>query len=84
MWNLSKKEIQDWQELKEREFEDQENINPHLTSKAWLQKYIFTNQHEIFFASFPIEMYEWISRLTKRNTYFKGGEPSVWTPELIQ
>lgn len=34
MWHLSKKEIQDWLESKEKEFEDQDNINPHLKIKA--------------------------------------------------
>ena len=43
MWNLSKKEIQDWIELKEWEFVKQENGKPRLASKAWLQKYIFSN-----------------------------------------
>lgn len=52
MWYPSKKELQGWIDLKEREFVDQEHINPLLTSEAWLEKYIFTHQYEIFFTSF--------------------------------
>lgn len=84
MWYPSKKEVQDWIDLKEREFIDLENINPCLTFEALLQKYIFTDQYEIFFASFPIKLYEWISRLIERKNCFKNQESNVWTPKLIQ
>lgn len=83
-WYLSKKDIQDWIDFKEREFVDQKEKNPHLTSKSWLQMYIFTYQYDIFFASFPIELYDWILRLTERKSCFKGEEPMVWILELIQ
>jgi len=62
----------------------QENINPSLTSKSWLQKYTLMDQYQIFFASFLIELKKWISRLTERKTYFKGGEHTMWTPKLIK
>lgn len=83
-WHPLKKEIKDWITLKEKEYSKQQNRNPHWTSKVWLYKYIYTDQHEIFYASFPSELYEWISRLVERKNCFKGDEPTVWTPELIQ
>ena len=40
--------------------------------------------HEYFFNEFPIILYEWIARLTYKKTNFQGGEPTSWTPKLIQ
>lgn len=68
---------------KRREFSNQKNRNPRMSSKRLLEKYIFEDQYEIFFGSFHVELYEWISRLTKGKNYFKG-EPKEWTPKLIQ
>jgi hypothetical protein len=36
--------------------------------------------HEIFWASFPDELHEWISRLAEKKTYFQEGVPTEWTP----
>jgi len=83
MWNFSKKEIQEWVEEKEHKFANQENRNPWLSFKRWLEKYIFKDKYDIFFGSFHVELYEWISRLTKRKNCFKRGEPKEWTPKLI-
>lgn len=75
MWHLSKKEIQDWVEEKEQEFAEKENRNPRLSTRRWLEKYIFNqDQYEIFFGSFHVELYEWISRLNERRNNFKGDE----------
>ena len=60
-WYPTKKEIQDWLETKETEFAEKENINPRLSIEAWLDKYIFTDEHEVFFASLPSELHEWLS-----------------------
>ena len=84
MWHSSKNEIQDWVEQKEREFSDQENRSPCMSSKNWLQKYIFKDQYENFLSSFYVELYEWISMLTERNDCFKGDEPKESNPKLIQ
>lgn len=84
MWNPSKKEIQEWVEQKEWEFAEEENRSPCLSTERWLEKYIFKDQYEIFFGSFHVELYEWISRLNERNNYFKGDEPKECIAELIQ
>lgn len=68
-WHPSKKEIQGWVEQKEQEFADRENINPKMSSKKWLQQYIFEYQYKIFFGSFPMDLYEWNSRLMERELF---------------
>lgn len=69
-WNPSKEEIQQWVELKEKEFAERENRNPRLSVKDWLQRYLFTDLHESFFATFPSELYAWLSRLARNNVTF--------------
>lgn len=62
----------------------EKNRNPCLSTKRWLEKYIFEDQYKIFFGSFHVKLYEWVSRLKKRNDCFKGDEPKEWNLELIQ
>ena len=50
----------------------------------WLERYIHDSPHEYFFCKFPIILYEWLSRFTYKKINFQGGEPTSWTPELIQ
>ena len=52
-WHPSKEEIESWVKAKEKEFAEKENINPRLSTEDWLQRYLFTNLHENFFATFP-------------------------------
>lgn len=40
--------------------------------------------HEIFFASFPTELYEWIAKLVDSQGRWKLDGPIVWTPELVR
>ena len=48
-WFPSKTEIQKWIEDQERDFAEAQNKNPKLSTEDWLQIYIFTDIHEIFF-----------------------------------
>ena len=50
-------EIEAWFETKAKEFTKIENRNPNRGSEAWLQKYIYTDVHEVFFATFPSELH---------------------------
>ena len=59
------------------------NKSPRLSTEDWLQKHIFTDLHEIFFATYANELYDWLSKLTDKNI-FKNKRNIVWTPELIQ
>ena len=52
VWHPSKEEIKNWIESKEKEFVEQENRNLRLSAEDWLQRYVFTDLHEIFFATF--------------------------------
>ena len=83
-WNPSKEEIQQWVESKQKEFAERENRNPRLSVEDWLQRYIFTNLHESFFAMFPSELYAWLSRLAENATFSQRLRPTEWTPEAIQ
>ena len=83
-WNPSKEEIQKWVETKEKEFAKIENINPRLSVKDWLQRYIFANLHESFFATFPGELHAWLSRLGDNETFSRRVRPTEWTPKEIQ
>lgn len=40
--------------------------------------------HKIFFASFPTELYEWITKLVDSQGRWKIDGPIVWTPKLVQ
>ena len=52
--------------------------------EKWLVRYIHDVPHEYFFCDFPIILYEWFAWFTYKNTNFQGGEPTSWTPKLIQ
>ena len=83
-WNPSKEEIENWVEAKEREFVEQENINPRISAKDWLQRYIFSDIHEVFFATFFTVLHAWLSRLAEYETFSRSDIPAEWTLELIQ
>ena len=49
-----------------------------------MDRYLYTKIHEIFFLSFPIELYEWITKLADRQGRWKLDGPIVWTLELVR
>jgi hypothetical protein len=55
---------------KEHEFSRSQNKNPQISSEQWLQRYVFTYLHEIFFVDFPNVLTEWIQRLAEKNGTF--------------
>ena len=55
-----------------------------MSTKKWLQKYIFIDQHEIFFSAFANKSHEWLSRLAENQTDFKHEERTTWNPEFIK
>ena len=63
LWHPELSEIEAWFETKTKEFTERENIDPNCDSEAWLHKYIYTNIHEVFFATFPSELHSWLERL---------------------
>jgi hypothetical protein len=62
-WNPTKAEIESWLRTKELEFAQKDNINPRIKPHKYLEKYVFTNLHEVFFCDFPHLLQEWILRL---------------------
>ena len=65
------------------EFATQENRNPPLSKEEWLDYYLYMEIHEIFFASFPTELYEWIRKLANSQGRWKLDGPIVGTPKLM-
>jgi len=80
-WNLTKKEIEQWLDRKIHRFAAQENKNPRLSKEERLDYYLYTKIHEIFFASFPSELYEWIAKLADSQGRCRLDKAIVWTPE---
>ena len=70
--------------MKIYEFVAQENRNPRVLKEDWLEQYLYTEIHEIFFASFPSELYEWIAKLVESQGRCRLDKPIVWTPELVR
>jgi hypothetical protein len=62
-WNPMKEEIEGWLRTKELEFSQKDNRNPRITPHKYLDKYVFTDLHEVFFCDFPHLLQEWILRL---------------------
>ena len=83
-WHPLKEEIENWVEVKEKEFSEKENQNPRLSIEDWIQRYIFTDLHDIFLATFPSKWHAWLSRLVESKTSTHSDRPAEWTPELIQ
>ena len=67
---------------KEKEFVEQENKSPRLSTEDWLQKHIYIDLHTIFFATYGNELYDWLSKLMDKHI-FKKKINIVWIPELI-
>ncbi len=82
-WKPTKKEIEGWLDRRIHEYVTQENRNPQLTKEEWLHCYLYTEIHKIFFASFPNELYEWITKLVDSQGRWKVDNSIVWTPELV-
>jgi len=83
-WNPTKKGIEDWLDRKIQKFAVQENRNLILSNEEWLDCYLYTYIHEIFFTSFPTELYEWITKLANSQGRCKLDIPIVWTPKLVR
>jgi hypothetical protein len=48
-----REEIEGWLRTKDLEFAQKDNRNPRITPCGYLDKYVFTDLHEIFFCEFP-------------------------------
>jgi hypothetical protein len=62
-WNPIKVEIERWLKMKEIKFAQKDKEKPKLTSCKYLEKYVFSDLHEVFFYEFPHLLQEWLLRL---------------------
>jgi hypothetical protein len=71
-------------ERKKRDFSEQENINPHMSDKQWMQMYVYTDLHEIFFDELPIILTKWIEILVEKTGRYRSITPRNWIPKLVR
>ena len=83
-WRPTAKEIDDWIHDTYLKFAEQENKDPRRSSDDFLQRYVFYDIYEIFFAGIHVELHEWLSRLTESKTNFKENQSPDWTLERIK
>jgi hypothetical protein len=81
-WNPMKVEIESWLKTKELEFAQKDNRNPKLTPHKYLDKYVFSDLHEVFFCDFPHILQEWI-KILKDNHPTNRIRQLEWNPEEI-
>ena len=84
LWHPELSEIDAWFETKTKEFAKKENKSHNRDSEAWLQKYIYTDVHEVFFATFPSELHSWLARLADCSEHIQSNKPTQWNQEAVQ
>ena len=62
LWHPMKLEIQDWVDFKELDFAQEESEGSRLNPKEWLERYPYTDIHDIF-CEFTSLLHEWFLRL---------------------
>ena len=55
-----KKEIEDWLDSKMLAFTQEKSTGTWLSTEKWIDEYIYSDIHEIFFVEFPILLHEWL------------------------
>jgi NADH:ubiquinone oxidoreductase subunit len=83
LWHPELSEIDAWFETKTKEFAKTENRNPNRDSEAWLQKYIYTDVHEVLFATIPSELHSWLARLADCSGHVQSDRPAQWNQAAI-
>ena len=66
-WIPTKEEIERWLRKKELLFEQKDNKNPKYTPHKYIEKYVFSDLHEVFFCEFPHLLQEWLLRLKENH-----------------
>jgi hypothetical protein len=83
-WRPKRKEITEWLEQKEQELAWMENKNPHLNNKQCLQRYVFTELHEVFWSEFPNILEKWLEVFVEKTGRHRPTAPKNWTPEILR
>ena len=55
-----------------------------MSDEKWMQKYVYTKLHEIFFCEFPIILTKWLKRLVENTRRYRTAAPKNWTPDLAR
>ena len=55
-----------------------------MSKEEWLNRYIYTYEHETFFCFFLCELNQWLSKLVDSQGTWKLDNPIVWTLELVR
>jgi hypothetical protein len=84
LWHPELSEIESWFETKTKEFAEIENRNPNRDSKAWLQKYIYIDIHEVFLATFPSELHSYLARLADCTRHIQSDRPMQWNQAAVK
>ena len=65
-------------------FMQEESIGTWFSVEIWLDEYIYSDIHEIFFVEFPILLHEWLVGLVSKQTNFQRQEIDAWSDQLVQ
>ena len=84
LWHPELSEIDAWFETKTKEFADKENRSSNHDSETWLQKYIYIDIHEVFFATFPLELHSCLARLANCSGHIHSDKLVEWNQEAVQ
>jgi hypothetical protein len=55
-----------------------------MKDEQWMQRYVYTELHEIFFGEFLIILTEWMEILVENTGRYRSTAPRRWTPELVR
>ena len=84
LWHPELSEIEACFETKVKEFTEIENRNPNHDSQAWLQNYMYTDVHEVFFTTFQSKLHSWVERLADNTGYIRSDRPMQWNQAAVQ
>ena len=84
MWHPMKEEIEDWLDAKKPVFVQEESTGTWFRAERWLDDYIYSNIHKIFFVEFPVLLHEWLVGLASRRTNYQIREITKWSDQLVQ
>ena len=65
-------------------FAQEKSAGTQFNTERWLDDYIYSDIHEIFFAEFPILLHEWLVGLASRRTNYQTREITEWSDQLAQ
>jgi hypothetical protein len=59
-------------------------MNPNISTKDWLERYIFTDIQFFFFGGIHQDLYEWLAKLAHTQFEIRSRPPILWTSTLIK